>query len=245
MPDVSPTVTTDAAPAQSLPARMIGVIFSPRATYAGVAARPHWFGVLALVVAIGAAAVFTFLSTEVGQNASLDQQVRMMESFGAKVTDQMYDRMESGVERAKYFGAVSQVITLPLAALIISGISLGVFNALLGGDGTFKQVFSIVAHSGVIITLSQLFGLPLAYSRESLSGTTNLGVFVQFLDENSFMARMMGSIDLFIIWWLVSLAIGLGVLYKKKTGPIATSLILIYVTIGVVIAAIKTAVSGA
>ena len=58
-------------------------------------------------------------------------------------------------------------------------------------------------------------------------------------------ARLLGSVDLFQIWWIMSLAIGLGVLSRKRTAPIATSLIVIYLAIGVVIAAIKTAVSGA
>ena len=55
-------------------------------------------------------------------------------------------------------------------------------------------------------------------------------------------ARALGSIDLFIIWWIVSLAIGLGVLYKKRTGPIASSFIAVYVSIGLIIAAIRSAV---
>jgi hypothetical protein len=77
-----------------------------------------------------------------------------------------------------------------------------------------------------------------------LSSATNLGVFLPFLDDASFLARLLGSIDLIYIWWIVSLSIGLGVLYRKRTGPIAISLLLLYVAIGVVIAAIKTARSG-
>ena len=129
--------------------------------------------------------------------------------------------------------------------MIIAGLAFAVFNAALGGDATFKQVFAIVVHSGVIITVQQLFALPLAYARESLSSATNLAVFFPFLDEDTFVARMLGSIDLFLIWWSVSLAIGLGVLYRKRTGPIATTLLVIYVTIGLVIAAVKTALAGA
>ena len=83
------------------------------------------------------------------------------------------------------------------------------------------------------------------YLRETLSSPTNLAVFLPFLDENSFPARLLGSIDLFVIWWSISLAIGLGVLYRKRTGPIATTLLVIYVTIGLVIAAVKTALAGA
>ena len=93
--------------------------------------------------------------------------------------------------------------------------------------------------------LQQLFGLPLAYARGTLSGATNLGVFASFLDEQSFAARALGSIDLFILWWAISAAIGLGVLYRKPTTPIATTLISVYVAIGIIVAAIKTAVAGA
>lgn len=230
---------------KSLPARILGVLFSPRATYADVAARPRWFGVLAFIVVVGAVGTFAFLSTEVGRNAMIDQQIEMMRSFGVQMTDQQISRMEEGAERGKYFGPVFQAITFTVAGLIVAGIAFAVFNAVMGGDATFKQVYAVVVHSGLVLTVSQVFGLPLAYARERMTSATNLAVFFPFLDESSFAARLLGSVDLFLIWWIVSLAIGLGVLYKRRTTPIATTLIVIYVAIGVVIAAIKTAASGA
>jgi Yip1 domain len=236
---------TGAAPAKSLPARVLGVLFAPRATYADVAAHPRWLGVLLVIIMLGGAATFTFLSTDVGKAALLDQQVKTMESFGVKIPEAAYDRMEQGIDRARYTGVAAQAVAMPLAALIVAGLAFAVFNAFMGGDGTFKQVYSVVAHSGVILSVSQLFGMPLAYARESMSGATNLAVFLPFLDENSFAARALGSVDLFLLWWAVSVSIGLGVLYKKRTGPIALTLIALYVGIGIVIAAIKTAVAGA
>jgi hypothetical protein len=152
--------------------------------------------------------------------------------------------MEQMAPYSRYFAAVFQLILMPILALIVAGLAYAVFNAALGGDAAFKQVYAIVVHSGAIMVVQALFGLPLAYARESLSGTTNLGVFVPFLDENSFAARMLGALDLFLIWWMVSLAIGLGVLYRRRTGPIATTLLVIYAAIGVVIAAIKAVSSG-
>jgi hypothetical protein len=115
---------------------------------------------------------------------------------------------------------------------------------MLGGDATFKQVFAVVCHSGVVLAALSVFTTPLAYVRESLSSATNLGVFLPFLDESSFLARMLGSIDLIFIWWMLSLAIGLGVLYRKRTGPIATTMFAHYAAIAVIIAAIKTASTG-
>src|SRR5436189_5019504 len=145
---VAQVLATDApGPSRSLPARIFGVIVSPRATYAGVAARPRALGVLVFVVAVAAAGVFAFMSTDVGQNAFLDSQVQQRESFGRPLTDAQYQQLERIVPYARYFGAGFQIVGLPLAAAVIAGIALAVFNALLGGDGTFKQVFAIVAHS--------------------------------------------------------------------------------------------------
>jgi hypothetical protein len=229
----------------SLPARIIGVLTAPRATYADVAARPRWLGALLFVAIIGSASVFTFLSTEIGQQAALEQQRTTMESFGMRLNDAQVARMEQGVKYAPYTGGIGQLVFWPIAGAIIAGIALGIFNALLGGDATFKQVFAIVAHSGVVMTLAQLFGLPLAYVRESMVGTTNLAVLLPFLDETTFVARLLGGIDLFVVWWLVSLSIGLGVLFRRRTAPIAVSLLIVYGTIALIIAAIKTAAAGA
>jgi hypothetical protein len=229
---------------RNLPARIVGVIFSPRATYADVAARPRALGVLAFVVLVASVGSFLFMSTEVGQNAFLDQQVQQRESFGRPLTDAQYERLEGVLPYAKYFAGL-QLVVLPLLGAAIAGVAFGVFNAVLGGDATFKQVFAIVAHSGVVLSLAQMFGLPLSYARQTMTSATTLAVFTPFLDESSFPARMLGAIDLFIIWWIVSLAIGLGVLYRRRTGPIATAFMIIYIAIGIAIAAVKTVMSGA
>jgi len=230
-------------PGKSLLARVFGVFFSPRATYADVAARPRWFGVMAICVAIIGGSYYAFFSTEVGQQALLDQQTRVLESFGVKLNDVALERMEAGIDRAKYTTPISQVIGFPLVTAIFAGILLGIFNALLGGDASFKQVYAIIAHSGLIGALQTIFSVPIQYLQETMSSPTNLGIFAPFLEENSFMARLLGSLDLFQIWGLLSLAIGLGVLYKRKTAPIATTLFLVYFVIVAVIAAVRTALS--
>jgi hypothetical protein len=237
------TITADARP-KSLPARLLGVLTSPRATYGAVAARPRALGALLVVLAICCAVTGTFMSTEVGREALLDQQLRTMESFGMHPTEAQYDRLKESSQRAPVFAVVGQAVGLTFIATVVAGLALAVFN-LMGGAGTFRQTFAIVAHSGAVIALQVLFTAPLNYARQSLSSPTNLAVFFPFLDETSFAARLLGGIDLFVIWWIVSLSIGLGVLYKRRTGPIATTIAVVYVLLALVVAGVKTAFSGA
>ena len=234
-----------ATPSAGLLGRAFGIIFSPRATYAGIVARPRALGALLLILLIMASGLTAFLSTEVGREALLDQQVRQREALGRPMTAEQTAQMERFLPYVRYVAAAGQVVSVVVIMLEVSGLMFTVFNAVLGGDGTFKQVFSVVVHSGFVIAAQQFVVLPLDYVRESMTSPTSLSVFAPFLEETSFAARFLGALDLSLMWWIVNLAIGLGVLYKRRTGPIATSMFVTYLVIALVIAAIRSVLSGA
>ena len=144
----------------------------------------------------------------------------------------------------KGYTAAAVLVGTRVWTLALAGMFIAVFNAALGGDAMFKQVYAIVMHSMMVLALQQLFVYPLDYAKQSLTNPTNLGIFLPFLDEASFPARLLGSIDLFLIWWILSLSIGLGVLYKRRTAPIATTLLTVYGVLAVVIAAVRTVLSS-
>ena len=231
--------------ARGLAARVIGVLTSPRATYADVAAHPRWLGALIVVLATTIASSTWLLSTEVGQRAVIDQQLQTAEAFGRPIPDAQLEQLKRFVPYAAYFAAASQIVFVPLVALVIAGIALAIFNGGLGADATFRQVFAIVAFSSVLLGVKALFSTPLNYARESLSSPTTLTAVLPFFDDNTFPARLLGSIDLFYVWWIVNLAIGLGVLYKRRTAPIATTLLIVYGAIALTIAAFRSVLAGA
>ena len=233
------------APARGLAARVIGVLTSPRATYADVAAHPRWFGVLVVVLATTIATSSLLLSTQVGQRAVIDQQLQGAEAFGRTITDAQLQQMERTAPYFIYAAAVFQIILTPLVALAIAGIAIAIFNGALGADASFRQVFAVVVFSGVVTAVRALFATPLNYARESLSSPTTLTAIVPFFEDNTFPGRLLGSIDLFLIWWIVNLSIGLGVLYKRRTAPIATTFLLVYGAIALTIAAVRSVMAGA
>jgi len=232
------TVQTGANPApKSLPARFIGIITSPRETFESIVAHPKWLGMLALAALSMGLLFGGFLLTKVGQDAWLDAAVNS--SFSRNVTDQQIQGMQRIAPFVGYFAVVQFLILLPIIAAVLSGILYAVFNAIMGGTATFKQVFAVVVHAGPIAVLSGLFTVPLNYWRGTMSSATNLGVFLPMLPEQSFAAHFLGVIDLFLIWQLLVLSIGLAVLYRRRTQPIATALLAIYGVIALVIAFVR------
>ena len=237
----NPTADSGAAldaPALPLVSRFIGILTSPKDTFRSVVSHPKWFGMLAVTTLIVAIGTTVPLLTEGGRQSLLDQQVQMVERFGATINDATYAQMQQRLQYAAPQQLISVAISIPIVVLVLSGILFGIF-AITGGQATFKQMLSVCAHAGVIFAASLLFLGPLNYFRESMSGSTNLGV-LNLVSETSFVGRLLGLIDLFWIWWLIVLSIGLGVLYKRRTQPIAFVLFGVY---GVGILLIATVMS--
>ena len=238
------TATADAAGSTSAPkslvARIFGVLTSPKATFQSVVLAPKWFGVL--VCTTFAVAIFTTLplTTEAGRQAAIDKQVTQMQSFGVQVNDEMYNRMEKQSAIMPYTTAGSIVVVSPIIVTIFAGILFAIFNAALGGEASFKQVFTVVSHAGVVSSLGAVFGGLVNYFRQRMDSVTNLGSLFPMLSEKSFVANFLGAIDVFVVWWLLVLAMGLAVLYRRRTQPIAITLFVVYGVIALGIAAFRS-----
>jgi hypothetical protein len=225
--------------------RVVGIILSPRKTYAAVVAYPRVLGVMLLVVAITISASFMFFSTDVGKEAFIDVQMRRMESIGRRVSDAQYVALERLSAYAAWVTASVQLLAIPILSLGVAVICLVIFNAMLGGNASFKQVLAVVAHAQIPMALQQLLALPLDYAQGSVSSPTSLNVFLPVLDDTSFSSHLAGSIDLIWIWVIVNLSIGFGVLYKRRARPIAVTGLAVYLAAAVVFAAARAALSGA
>lgn len=232
------TLDAGAAPAQpGLVARAIGIIFAPRETFEKIASRPTWLGAALLVGVAGAVLVGGFLMTEVGQSAWLDQTVSSSEAMGRPMNDQQYAAMEKMAPIASYLAMGQMLLGVPIGMAILAAVLFAIFNAVLGGTATFKQVYAVAMHSAVVWVVGWIFVMPLNYVRESMSSPTNLSVLVPMLDEQAFVTRLLGSIDLFMVWWTIVLAIGMAVLYRRRTQPILMTFLGTYAVIALGIAA--------
>lgn len=231
--DQAPPVTA------GLASRLIGVVFAPRDAYTAVAANPRWLGAMLVSGVIFLAANVIFLSTEVGRNLVLDQQLQVLRAFGANVTPDMVQQMEARLAYAPYTTAASLLVGIPLFSAMVAGLLLAVFTAILGGGATFRQVFAVVAHSSIIGGIQQVFSFPIMYLREDMSSPTKLAVFFPTLDDMGFAYYLLSALDLFYFWSLINLSIGVAVLYKRSTGPVAAVLLGIYAVIAVIIAAVR------
>jgi hypothetical protein len=228
-------------PEKSLIGRFVGVVFAPKETFIAVAARPKWFGMLAITTILTAVVVGGFFATPVGQQAYIDQASKPNPITGTVPGEQQMKIIEGFARYMPYVYGGGVLIASPIFTVVMAGIAFLVFGTFMGGQATFKQVFAVVTHSGVIGVVGQLIVMPVNYFRETLESPMNLAVFLPMLDPAGFLAKLMGSVELFRVWSVVALSIGLAVVYKRRTQSVAIPLFVIYAVIAIAMAAISAA----
>ena len=229
-------IATASAPQPGLFARLIGVLVSPKETFGAIAANPKWLGAMAITLAIATGCQYLILSSPPMQEAMIDQALRNPQASEAQV-----ERIISILPYAIAGG------TLVLGAgfnAIVAGILMLIFSTLMGGAAKFKQVYAVIAHSAVISCLQGILTVTLLLVGAKPSGTSppgaNLAIFVPMLEETSFVTRFLGAIDLILVWWIVTLSIGLAVMYRRRTGAIATTLLAIYLVIALIVGYVRS-----
>jgi hypothetical protein len=229
-----PSASSGGAAPLSLGQRFIGMLTSPKATFENVVSWPRVFGMMAITILITALTIGVFLATPVGQDIVLKQQLEA----GAPQA-----QAEMAVTFAKFISPVAILIFGPLSMLAISGILMGVF-AITGGTASYKQVLAVYVHSGVLGTVLGVVNTAINYVMQSGTNITSLAGIGNAFEEKGFMAGFFGALDLTIFAGLFILAMGLGVLYRRRTPPIFVGLSAVYIVIALVIGAVKAAFAG-
>jgi hypothetical protein len=222
----------------SLPARISGVLRSPRATCETLAAKPRWADVLVVTFLVAAGISAVLLETQVGRLALLDQWERTAVAFGQPVDDRQYAAMERASEGGAVYAVLSTFVSGPVLVFGVSAVLFLVFRTTTGASVSYRQILSVAAHAGVILMLRQVVAAPVVYARESLASPLTLGLFISNLDEASPLARFLATVDLFVVWWMIVLAIGMSVLYRRP----ARRLVFVFAGAYVLLAAVLTTV---
>ena len=189
------------------------------------------------------AATGGLLATDVGQVALVDQWERTALAFGQPVDDAKYAQMQDLSQYGVAYAALMSVIRVPVVTTAIAAVLYGVFTAI-GRQARFGQVFAVTAYAGVILALRDVLAAPLNYLRESLASPITLTQLFGMLDEASPLARFFALIDVFMLWWIVVMGIGLAVLFRMRVRRVAAGLIGVYVCIAVLLAGAMAVLGG-
>jgi hypothetical protein len=197
------------------------MIRSPRATLRNAVAQPRSLDLAILILVISTVCSAGFLMTRVGRLAVLDQQVRQLESFGIPVTDNRYEQLRQAAAYRPLASAVLIVVGWPILWVLGARCIQWIGRRSGRGDVTFAQVLTVLVHASAIFAVQNIIATPINYARESLGGATSLSAVMPAFGDSTFPGRLLGAVDVFVVWWVVLVALGLSIAYRTRTLPIA------------------------
>ena len=160
--------------------------------------------------------------------------------MGAEVTDEQYEQFTGVARYAAAFQVASLAVTVPLLTVIVGAVLFVISFGFLGGLITFKQIYSVVVQAGAVFIVQAIFVGPMNYVRAEMTSPSTLAAFASMLERDTFAIRFLSVIDLFLVWWIVLLAMGTALATGRKTQPIAVELLGLYVGAAVGIAFVMT-----
>jgi hypothetical protein len=160
---------------------------------------------------VGGACALAFLATDVGQQALVDERVRVTEALGGAVDDAEYAALQARLPWWVYFVSGGRTLLTPPITILAA---LGIWTAA-GAQrrgAAFSQAMAIAVHATVVLVVGQVLVTPIAFVRESLTSPLNLAAILPGVQDGTVASRLFGTIDLFTLWWVTLIAYGLAAL---------------------------------
>jgi hypothetical protein len=211
-------------PQMSAISRIVGVFFSPAATFKDIAQRPGWIAPMILMMVIW----FGLCATLVKRADWLDYTKQQIEKnkFAARQIESLPEAQkehayEQGAERSKITQYVRGIIGWPLLILFAAAINFGAFKLIGGVRTNFGTAFAITVFAHLPMSLRELLAIPVTFLKDpqSIDPQNFLASNVAaFLGDNAPVWQLIlgGSLDIFSIWAIILIAIGFSAADPKK-----------------------------
>ena len=204
-------------------ARISGVFFEPKKTFADVAERPKWIVPMALVIVAGL--IFCIaVGQRIGWSTVAQQQ---MEQRLAKATPEQREQAQKGLEISqKITPVIAYVVAIvgpPIGYLISAAVLMGIVSGLMSAPVKFKQAFAVMCYAGLPGIIFALLAVVVIYLKANPADfdiqhplAFNAGAFMDPQTGSKFVYTLASAIDVFSIWKILLIAVGLKAAAGKK-----------------------------
>jgi hypothetical protein len=226
--------------------RVLGVFFSPKATFEDIVRKPSWILPASIILLLSLAGVAA-LNSHFNWREYMSQQMEKNPRTAQLSTEQKQQQIEGGAKIAPIAAYVSSLVLPVLGILVISLVLMAAYNLMAGAGVNFKTSLAIVTHSlvpaaivGTFLFVLVLFLKPVGMFDLDNPVATNLAVFLPE-DSAKWLMALAKNIDLIEFWKLLLLAIGFAAVNPRKlkggkSFTIVVSVFLVYVVIRVCMA---------
>jgi hypothetical protein len=161
----------------------------------------------------------------------MDQQVQRIldnENIPEQAKASIIERIEEQTQPPLWQMAIAPVGVL-VSFIVVAAVLFFAFNVLLGGDSTFRRVLSAYCYSSLVAIPASIVKFPLVMAKGNINVQTSLALILSPDKQGSFIYSVLSSFDIFTIWQVLLLSIGLGVMYKFTTKKALMAVLVLWI----------------
>ncbi len=206
--------------------RLTNIIVSPVKAMESIDRAPTWLWPMILIAAI---ALITGLIAMPYSNQMAIEMIRNNPNIPPQQAEEIIQGM-SQTGPAAYAKTIGGIIFgIPLMFIFFSAIFYFVGSVILGGDSTFKKVFSIWTWTSVVSSLGALVKLPLIIVKKSPMVTLSPALFLKGEQIGTPLFAVLSGFDFFSVWSIVIFAIGFSIIYKFSRAKAFTTVGILWI----------------
>ena len=210
--------------------RLIGIIISPNKTFSYIKEKPDWIIPLLVAITISLSVQIVikpyFFNSKQYETTIID----LMEKADMD-RESAEEMMQKNITIAMPLFAL---IGTPLILLLLSGAMFLGGNLVMGGETSFKHLFSINAYVGIVGAVGMLLTLPLIMAKGSTDILTSLAILMPPEADETILYKLLSLFDVIVIWESVVAAIGLAIIYnwaQKKANMLVIGMWLVVIIV--------------
>ena len=205
--------------------KIINLFFEPKKVFASLKIKPTWLVPFIIVAILGIGSFYFTYPLMMKQQV---EKIRENEKIPDKQKQKIIETMTEKDHPPLWQLPFAPVGTL-LVFAILAAVLFFVFNVLLGGDSTFRRVFSVFCYSSLIGIPSMVVKFPLTIMKQDINVQTSLALLLSADSKDTFLYRVLSGFDIFTLWQVILISIGMGVLYSYTTKKAFTVVFVLWV----------------
>ncbi|MBD0320137.1 MAG: YIP1 family protein [Gemmatimonadetes bacterium] len=191
----------------SLGRRILDTFFAPGELFARFGATPPWVDVL-LISAVLATLAMALIPGEVLLNMAREA-IAQMEPAQRRAM-----KPETMANISRYTGPIGVFIGTFLSAFLLAGVLKLVFGVMMKGEATFAQYRAVMSHAALISALGTLATLPVWIMTGDMTTQLSAALLAPDLPKG-LVSTLLASLNVFYIWWLAVVAVGVSVVNRR------------------------------
>ncbi len=191
---------------------IVDMLFSPSKVFNGINKAPFWL------------TAYLFIATGTIIIRILYFPIMKQVSFVSFSSEFSSEQLRGIVQTAKSFNIISAALSpiYLLIKFIIIALLLWLMVMLFSDKVDFEKIFSLVVHCGIItfagsvlsLIILQLRGLHSIEKATDVQVSLGLDIFLRNPDLNLPFKTFLSNINLFSVWWIVLITLGISITSK-------------------------------